>query len=144
MKNFTRNYKKAITKLHARATTALEGRSRDFMRTMFRDHCYDRSSIHNMHVLCGAFSYHIKEELTKLKAVSIKHCYIKLWNISNFSKIPAKIPRILHFTYQTAPSILWYILNFFLPGDRVFMLSAVWNHRWTSAAVPAVARLPDQ
>lgn len=55
--------------------------------------------------------------------VYIEYGYIKLCPISNVLKIPIKVPCISHPLHQTAPSVLWDILNFPTPGDRNFMAS---------------------
>lgn len=61
--------------------------------------------------------------LYAVKPVCIEPRYIELCLISNFSKIPVRMPCI--FIYQTASSILWDIPNFPTRGNRVFY--AIWR-----------------
>lgn len=58
-----------------------------------------------------------------MKPLYTEHRYNESCLVSNISKIPFKIPCILHLRYQTAPNVLGNISSFPAPGDRAFMLS---------------------
>lgn len=99
------NYKKAIKSNGHVCNDRIDGTSHHFTRTTFDDCRSDYGYARDMLGLCVAFYCQRKEELTKVRPVSIEY-----WYISNFSKILVKMPCISHHIHQTIPPhIIQYI-----------------------------------